>query len=478
MKLEVSHGIVVLLALLAAGCGSESSDTVVRPNVVVIVLDTTRADVFGCYGHGGALTPRIDALAKEGVRYTRAYATDFWTLPSHASLLTGLYPTQCQATSETNHLPAAVTTLAERLKAEGYRTGAAVANAWVSAERGFAQGFDVYHEGWRQRARGPVAAERAVATRAAAWFLENAGETADEPSFLFVNLNIAHLPYRPRPSVFERVRSREWPPDQVRRVSEVHGMWAHLAGQLKLGETDLRVLRELYEAEIAHADELVGLVLDAIDRSGTRDRTLVVLTSDHGENLGDHGMIDHLLSMYETTIRIPLIVRYPERFAGGRAIDHLVSLVDIVPTVLDVCGLPAEESSGIPRLGVPLDSGSLPDRPFVVAENDRPVNGVNLLRQHFPRFDVTAIDRPVRTLITPTHKLIWHVGGETELYDLAADPEELENLSQTQGELRASMLATIRRWTETSLRGVKRAEPLESRDAQALERLRGLTYVK
>ncbi len=185
-----------------------------RPNILLVVLDTARADYFSCYGHERPTTPSVDQLAEGGVRFEHAYATDFWTLPSHASLLTGLYPTEAQATSETNHLPDSVTTLAERLHVCGYRTGAVVCNAWVSRERGFARGFEDFTEMWREPKRPlcaekPGLSEQEAVDRAVTWMDARTQERA--PFFLFVNFNVAHMPYRPPQDFWKQFATREWP---------------------------------------------------------------------------------------------------------------------------------------------------------------------------------------------------------------------------------------------------------------------------
>jgi len=444
------------------------------PNVLLIVLDTMRSDVFGCYGHPGALTPRLDRLARESTLYTRFYATNFWTLPTHASLLTGLYPTQCQATSETNHLPEHVTTLAERLSDAGYATGAVVHNAWISRERGFAQGFQDFTEAWRDRARSPVMAERKGADRAGQWIKEH----ADSPFFLLVNFNIVHMPYTPSARMFQSVRSREWPRERVQPLRRITGMWSHLAGRLRLTESDYRILRELYEAEVAHADSFVGRVLDALEETGRTDDTIVIVTSDHGENLGEHGMIDHLLSMYETTLHLPLIIRYPKRFAPGSKVSGLTSQVDVVPTVLDVCGLPPTDHGALLALGRSLADEDFTPPDYVVAENDRPVNGVELMKANFPEFDVSTIDHPIRTLITARHKLVWHLPDRTELYDLVADPGELRDIANENPELRRRLHGTLEHWTKVTSGSLRAVGACGGGVCAAEDELRGLTYIK
>lgn len=445
-----------------------------RPNVLLVVLDTTRADYLSSYGHPRPTTPRLDRLAAEGTLYLRAYATSFWTLPSHASLLTGLYPSVAGATSETNHLPADAETLAELLRGAGYRTGAVIRNAWISEERGFGQGFDDFIEAWRGEGSSPgPEAEQAAVDAAVAWLEER--EATEGPFFLLVNLNVAHLPYLPPEDSRRRFSSEPWPPERVARLMEIKGGWQHLAGELPLDDTDYRILRQLYAAEVATADELVGQILDALEDDGRLDDTLVIVTSDHGENLGEHGMIDHMLSMYDTTTRVPLIIRYPERFEAGAREEDLVSLVDIVPTVLDVCSL--IEARDPEHLRSSLASSERVRRPAVFAENARPINGIERLRRWFPHFDATRIDHAMRMIRTDRFKLVWRVNVAASLFDLERDPGETVDVAGERRELRDDLLAALRRWA-LSLDARAGSGPFESRDRESLEQLRSLGYLE
>ncbi len=474
---------VWVLALVTPGCrkpGEAEKSAATRPNVLLVVLDTARADYFSGYGHKQPTSPHIDRLATGGVRFTRAFATDFWTLPTHASLFTGLYPGEAGATAETNHLPDRVATIAERLRGEGYATGAVVGNAWISKERGFGQGFTDYAEMWRKENRptGDAAAshgEQPIVERAVAWIKQQRG-AAQSPFFLFVNFNVAHLPYNPPREVRERFATQPWPPAAVGRLMRIAGMWPHLAGRLELSETDFRIMRDLYAGEISRADSYVGQLIDTLTDQSLLDDTLVIVTSDHGENIGDHGMIDHLLSMHETTLHIPLVIHYPRRFAAGTTNHQLVSLVDIMPTILDVCGV-LDESE---QRRVEMTSLCREDRLrrlFVVAENERPVNGVNLLKRNYPEFDTATIDNPMRAIRTQRHKLIWDVGRKVQLFDLEADPGELQDLSVSHPKIREELLGKLKDWMEA---GGSAGDTVmfESRDAESLERLRSLGYIE
>jgi len=472
-------GVAVLLAAgLTVGCGGaaqrEGGGEKPGPNVLLVVLDTTRADALSCYGREARTTPRIDEVAAEGTLFRHAYATSFWTLPSHGSLLTGRYPSEAGATSETNHLPDDAVTIAERLAAAGYRTAAVVRNPWLASERGFAQGFGHFVEAWRGDAAGAdLAGERRAVEEAVRWLDATAGEAA--PFMLFLNLNIAHLPYTPAEDVFASFASRDWPAERVERMRAVTGGWDHLAGALHLDETDYALLGELYAAEVYHADDLVGRLVDALRQREILDRTLVIITSDHGENLGDHGMIDHVYSLYDTTVRVPLIVRFPARFAAGAEVEELVSLLDVVPTVLDVCGVSGTEVHALP--GASLCSARRRPPAAVFAENGRPLNGVRLLRRWYPDFDVARIDHPMRMIRTERYKLIWKVGVAAELYDLDEDPDETSDIGSRDRSTSDRLLVDLRAWA-AGLDVAAAAGRFVSRDQEGVDRLRALGYVE
>jgi arylsulfatase A-like enzyme len=474
---SLAYGFVFLTTaatLALSGCGpAEMAEQPKRaPNVLLVVLDTVRSDALSCYGNPRPTTPELDRLASEGTRYDNAYATCFWTLPSHASLFTGLYPSEAGATSETNHLPRRMTTLAEHLAEAGFRTSAVVRNAWISAERGFGQGFDEFVEHWRNDTGHEAEEEGQAVGLAIGWIRERVD--AGEPWFLFVNLNVAHLPYTPPEPYRSRFASEEWPQEQISRLTEIKGGWDHLAGGLQLGEADFRLLRDLYEAEVSIASEHVGRILDAIRGFGVLDKTLVIVTADHGENLGDHGMIDHVYSLYDTTVRVPMIVRYPPRFSAGEAVGDVVSLIDIVPTVLEITGTQSPEDT---LEGLVLDDPRVRDRLSVFAENGRPINGIRLLEKRFPDFDTATIDHPMRMIRSSSFKLIWTADVSAELYELEADPGELHDLSVDRTDLRNQLLSELRSW---SLGIEPRVTPkaFESRDDESLERLRKLGYVE
>ena len=476
------------LVLWGLGCGSNEEPALDKsPNVLIIVLDTTRSDYFSSYGYPRPTTPYLDALAAEGVRYTSAFTTDFWTLPSHASLFTGRYPSEVGATSETNHLPRSALTLAERLRSAGYRTGATVSNPWISEERGFSQGFADFTEMWRvENLPSPQATQvetEEAATHVIGGWLQRAAEDS-KPFFHFVNFNVVHMPYYPTAENQKRFLRGLGSGERTYELSRIHGMWGYYAGLFELSATDYEIMRDLYCGDLAHADTYVGRILEALEHTGELDQTLIIVTSDHGENLGERDMIDHMLSMHDTVLRVPLLIRYPQRFPAGEVRDELVSLTDLAPTVLDVCGLADPEGQwGIETKS--LASSSRTGRDAVYAENEQPLNGIELLREEAPDVDVAPLQRRWRALRTATHKLIWTTGNpqagivdQFEVFDLREDPGELRDISAENPETRNALVAQLRAYMEARTPLAEVAEQFQSQDPQALERLRSLGYIR
>jgi arylsulfatase A-like enzyme len=466
--------VLLLLALLLAACPSAQDPLERRPNVVLLVADTTRADMLSAYGHRKPTSINLERLASEGVLFERAFTTDFWTIPSHASLLTGLYPSEHQATSLTNHLPESADTLAERLASAGYVTQGYVVNPWISAERGYGQGFQGYtHVGTAAASSTDWSHPDERAMDQAVTFVRRQAKQA-EPFFLFINLNRAHLPSNPDAGVLVELTPEARPMSRVVRLRNFVGGWGIIGGIADFDDLDFQIMREFYEAEVAMVDADIGELIDALDEAGILDDTLFIVTADHGENIGERGMLDHILSMHDTTIRVPLIIRYPSRFPAGTVETDLVSRVDVFPSVLDVSGVARDDSEILAR---GLANPERQARAFVIAENERPINGISLLKQAFPSFDTSDIDHPIRMIRGERYKLIWRPNGDVQLFDLLADPGERNDLSAERPEVLDRMESQLLTWmaehetTETPA-------PFESQDLEAQDELRALGYIE
>lgn len=361
-----------------------------RPNVVLLSIDTLRADRLGSYGHARPTSPRLDELAAEGVRYERAYAPAPWTLPSHATMLTGIHAYDLGMRHKASAIPEPAPRLASVLAASGYRTAAWVdssPNGYVGADRGFAEGFAEYHhaphaENLTFKYDMAVTAERAIE-----WIEDVVAAPDGEPFFVFLHTKSVHAVPANSPCVDHRCLPYD-KPDPYRFLfvddDEVTATWSSPErgqGQQYLwslnadfldGDLDPRAyprdeietLEALYDAGIVYTDEHFGRVLDALERLGVYDRTLIVVTSDHGEAFLEHNLLMHQ-EVYEQLVHVPLIVK-PPRPSGedeapdgvkqnGEVIERVAELSDLAPTILAAAGLtPLAAMAGEP---LPLVAG-------------------------------------------------------------------------------------------------------------------------
>jgi choline-sulfatase len=415
---------VALVAFAVAwGCGRTE-----RPNVLVITIDTLRADRVGCYGFALAHTPAIDGLAREGVRCTNAASSAPITLPAHCSIMTGLYPPAHGVRDNGNYaLSTEADTLAERLSAAGYRTAAFVSAEVLARRYGLDQGFDLYDDDlwaeddppmfmFRER-RAPRTADRALA-----WLEEWATGKPSRPFFLWVHFFDPHQPYNAQ-------------------------------------SLELAVLTPTpYDAEIAQADRGVGRIVDWLRQHGVLDNTLVVLTADHGESLGEHGEPTHGIFIYDATIHVPLIWRLPAVFPAGATYDGPVRHIDIVPTILGALGLPGGQATqGLDLLPAFQGRTAPPDVPQY--------SEARLAEEGFGMAPLFGVRHDGRK---------WIRAPRPELYDLRADPGERTNLYP--GEAATSV--TLDRELEAIIADrTSLSAPRREIDHETEEMLRALGYV-
>jgi arylsulfatase A-like enzyme len=346
-------------------------------------------------------------------------------------------------------------------------------NPHIVEAKGFAQGFGHYEETWRlrkQRGEVPPTVEHAVA-----WLREPGGRDGGRPFFLFVNLMDPHLPYVPP----DRWASGLLPPSvddaTVQRMRAVSEREARLfmTGKLRFSGAELDVLRALYGAEVAFADDRLGRILAAIEEDGSLDETLVVVLSDHGENIGEHGLMEHQLCLYETLLRVPLAMRLPGVFDGGAEREGPVQVVDLLPTVLDVVDVPESDWPAVEGMSLVHDDPD-PGR-AIYAEYMRPLRQRARFEAVNPEFDFDRFDRRLKSVQIKNLKLIAPEGGELELYDLSEDPGETRNLSGRMPGVARTLLAHLDRWA-TAPEHAHQPEP--ALDPETIEALRELGYVE
>jgi arylsulfatase A-like enzyme len=467
----VKRRLVLAAVLLLAGCdpkppaptprSARSAGGIDRWNVLLLTVDTLRADHLGVYGYRRPTSPRIDAFAREAVVFDRAYS--FWpkTRGSFAALLTGRRDSQTGYGKTHPVLLGFNPTLASVLQGAGYTTAAVIDNGNLARENGYAKGFQTYREVWEEKGLETEADRGRRITETGLQLVRGADPA--RPFFLWLHYVHPHAPYTPPPpfdTAFMDAEARQGPPLPV--VHDFHGgvpKRLAVAGQDRLGYYVAQ-----YDGEVAAADQEVGRVLDGLRSSGLLARTLVLLTSDHGESLGEHGYyFDHGEDVFEPSLRIPFVLSWPGGPKGARTTAP-VSTLDIVPTVLD-----AVKVSYPPDLAgssvLALAGGGPPVRERLFARNDR-----NLAASWTGRFKVIA---------TPDER-----GRRLALYDRRDDPGERRDLSAIRHDdlrrERREIELFLERWDKewARTRGLVGEPPAGNRmSAEACESLRALGYV-
>jgi arylsulfatase A-like enzyme len=463
-------------------------------------MDTARAQNFSCYGYARPTSPHLDAIAAEGVLYEHAIAPGCWSLPSQVSLLTGMFPSKHGA--HELHLSYAhpYPMLPEVLQEAGYCTLGVSPNSWMSDEFGVTHGFARYRKLWQcwpslpLPANGTVKLQSALVRRAN-WFYSryvfprrNRAQhvhqavvkllaTASEPFFLYAIFWDMHLPYSPNPR-----HATRWLPAGVtlhsaQRVNRNH--LRYLAGLTAMSAEDFAVLRACYDGALASIDEEIGALVAYLRRRGLLDHTLLIITSDHGENIGEHGLMSHAYSLHDTLIRVPLLIRYPDRFPAGKRVTQQVQLTDLFPTILDVLQLDLpevrQEFQGRSLLLPEREAGEeclayaemLAPHPNMQALNRR----VGLPEQS-PR---PAFDRALRCLRTPDAKIIWASDGQHALYDLRQDPDETVNRFAAEPKRAATLLTALQAWQPPN--GLPLCQSAPHIDHDVRQRLHDLGYL-
>jgi len=439
------------------------------PNVVIVVMDTVRQDHLACYGYHRNTTPNLAGLIESSRIYYNAYSTSAWTSPAHASLFTGLFPIAHKTTQENWTMARGLVTLAEVFSIKGYETFGISENPLVSKRNNFDQGFSRYYETWRMSSQqaplsiAPELFEKILTKR-----------KKRDPFFIFVNLIEAHSPYDSSGPFRDRFLS-----DRSLRCE--NNQWHHyFLGRREFTSREIEQLNELYDAEILFVDHLVGEMTASLKKRGLWDDTIFIVTSDHGENIGDHEMMDHVFSLYESLIKIPLIIHYPRRFPPSSEDYSVVQLPDIFPTLLNLVGV---EPGAFPSQGRDLLGEDSGEKRYVFCEYYYPKQAFETFREQ-DREDskLDRFKRRLRAIISNNMKLIWASDGKHELYDLAGDPQESANLinKAIYSERSHALIKTLESIVhdyEQNIR-IHPVRPEEEIDDETLEALKSLGYMQ
>ena len=456
-------------------------------NVVLLVMDTARAESVLSARTFPEDTGLTKLIKNECTRFEQAFSSAPWTLPSHASLFTGTAPSKHGAHANHKQLDDTYTTLADILRDEEYETVAVSNNTWISEEFGFRRGFETFYKTWQYvqsdtdlgriarqeeglnkiRKAGkelfngnPLAnltnavygqffrkTEDDGAARTNEWIEDwLAGRDDGRPFFLFVNYLEPHLEYRPPEAhAVERLPAGVTF-EEAMEVSQ--DAWGYVADKVELTDGDFEILRGLYRAEIAYLTEKIEEVVDLLRTHGEWEDTLFVLTSDHGENIGEHGLLDHQYALYDTLLHVPLYVH------GGpfedNEIDDLVQLLDIPPTILDVLGIEAPEAREQFQ-GISFHPETEEIREYAVAEYMSPQPSMDALKRRVGNLSeqVYVYDRSLRAIRTDRYKYIRGSDGNQELYDIESDPGETSDIADSYEDIVARHDMMLDEWLES-----------------------------
>jgi arylsulfatase A-like enzyme len=479
----------------AAAAAIHSQDTRgERPNVVLMSIDTLRADHLGSYGDRHGLTPNLDRFAAQGVRFEPTITAAPWTLPAVASLFTALYPRHHGAGRITNYrtplgrsaLPAGSWTLTRALHERGYRTSAIVTNAYLTLHYGLGEDFDQY-ENISVESEGFISFANTTAVRLLTWLWPDAitgdrGDTvskravswlaraaSDRPFFLWLHYLDPHPPYSAAGVTrhksmrggmsFAPSGSEDGADTPARAGSDVLLTSPDVArlrdGEIRLNAAQKEAVHNLYRAEVRTVDAAVGRVLAALDRTGLGAHTLVVVVADHGEEFWEHGGSEHGRTVYEEVISVPLIMRWPGHLPAGKRVAEVTRITDVAPTVLDLLEMPVPPQRDGDTL-VPLVRGEASAPRVALTENM-----------------LLAEERV--GLRTRDHQYIHWEDGREEVYDLATDPQERRDLVGVDGALRP--LRQLYAQADAQSRAHVPDSTQSGTDGRTREALRSLGYI-
>lgn len=452
-------------------------------NIVLIVMDTARADVVQPLSEQTPM-PKLAEFAQRGTTFTSVHTNAPWTLPSHGTLFTGQYPSvhQAHANRKTfDHDP----TLAQRLQDQGYNTIAISNNTWIGEEFGFDRGFEEFLSTWQVFQEGVDFSDvarteqsllnqlRGVARKFSGNPLKNvvnllygrfvrkrnddgAKRTndfvaenldtwlADRPLFLFVNYLEPHLEYRP-PDQF----AREYLPENV-SVDQAHEInqdaWGYITGDIDMTDRDFEILRSLYEAELAYLDKRIAELHELFVESDAADETIFIITGDHGENIGDYGLMDHQYSLHQSLLDVPLVIFGP-KFDAEKMVERPVQLADIFPTVLDIANIPIPDT--LPGQSI-VEQKAIPDNRPLFAEYLAPQPEIEtLLDQYDCQNDVWKYDRRLRSIYKDGWRYVRGSDGSEWLFDTVRCEGEVKNRVDEAPAVREDLEQRLDLWVDT-----------------------------
>ena len=434
-----------------------------RPNIILIVIDTLRADHLGCYGYERDTTPHLDRFAQDGLLFRNAISAASWTLPSIGSLLTSQYPCVLGVKRRPVALNKKFPLLSEVLKQYDYKTCGIVSHVYLSARLGFAKGFDSYDESSSKKCdtgtTSPAVTYRAIS------FLR---EKHKQPFFLFLHYFDPHYNYLLHKEFDYYPTYR----GDIRSNHPIVDLWRR---RNNMSKKDIEYLVALHDSEIAFNDREIGKLLDELKKQGLYDDSIIIITADHGEEFMERGWIGHCITLYQELIHVPLIMKFPG--CEPAVVDSPVALIDIMPTILGYMGLDTPANLEGQTLDVTA-AGNITGGPIFSETFNHLINRNKLADIDDPkRSDLIAF----RSMVLGQRKLIYdQIKNSREIYDLSADPHELNNLSDQQNaedRMMESLLSEWIKYVEAKQEADSAGDTTDLFTPEQKERLKSLGYL-
>jgi arylsulfatase A-like enzyme len=461
-----------------------------KPNVMILVMDTVRADHCSTWGYARTTTPGLDRLARSSTVYTQAISPSPWTLPAHLSLFTGLFPSGHGVLTEQDRLRRDVSSLPEILRDTGYQAAGFTNNPWVSSLCGLDRGFEWFVEvfrGERGKEKGELrrnldrvrhllflkdnGAEK-TNVQVMRWITRWCHESDHAPFFIFVNYMEAHQLYGLKHPFHRRFPRRLSPYMEAWRNRDIsRGKARVYAGARRLTADDYMAMVNMYDRAISYLDFRIEELVGFLEEHELLDNTLLIITSDHGEEFGEHRLagvelIEHPFCLYDSLLRVPLLVRWPEAFTRAKRRTDLVQLNDVFHTIVGLLNLDGE---GPPKWwgGDLLVEGK---REFAFAEYVTPPFELEALRRKQPKHTFEQFDVDLRAIRTMDHKVIRFPDGREEFYYLQDDPGETADLSAQGNNAHAHLAARLNQWIAELPAQAKSKEPYSIPEDEVIRR--------
>ncbi|MFQ5824315.1 MAG: sulfatase [bacterium] len=492
------------------------------PNIMLLVLDTTRARNLSCYGYSKETSPNLDKIASEGVLFTQAISNASWTLPAHASLFTGTFPSFHLVNNWSDRLSDQFVTMAQFFSGLGYQTMAINNNSWINEQFGLDRGFEVHKKMWLlfQSSNDLNITSRSIKHRNLlrkitelskniikgnvflnlmngfyGQFLYNRQDLGgrriirafekwlhterneEKPYFLFINLLEPHLPYKPPREYLNRFLNGKFTEERIKRLNQ--DPLSYITGNEEKDETDIEILTHLYNAEINYLDSLIGSIYSILASACLLDKTILIIVGDHGENLGEHKLMSHFFCLYDTLIHVPFIMRYPSVLPKATKNEKIVQLSDIFPTLAASVGfedhLPKDQIEGRNI----FTSTQNQNNRIAVSEllGVNPPLNVIAKKTGLRGKELAKYDKKIVAFRDKQYKYIQDSLGNEELYNIVEDPHELKNLIDQKLRKRKKFKRVKKSWDSRGIQDGRPHPESTKVDSETLDRLKALGYL-